>query len=188
MAFMKTRITIVVSLLLALSFAHASDFVAYEGRNAIQEGNGGEKKTVDGVDFWSNGAPPRKFQIIGYVTDSRLKSGLIGMMRMSGLDSSIAKEAKKAGGDAVILVNAESVTKGYVNNTQTNSTTTANTAGNFNATTSGNSTNGTFGATTTAQNQSNSTTLAAPIEQQHTKYAVVKYLVDDSSTANNAAK
>jgi hypothetical protein len=179
MAFIKTRVTVFASLLLGLSLAHASDFVAYEGKDAIQEGKGGEKKTVDGIDFWSNGAPPRKFKIIGFVTDSRLKSGLIGMIRMSGLDSSIAKEAKKAGGDAVVLTNAESVTKAYVSNTQANTTTTANTTGNFNATTNGNSTTGTFGATTTAHDQSNSTTFAAPIEQQHSKYAVIKYLADN---------
>jgi hypothetical protein len=182
MAFVKTTcVAIVGSLVLGLSLAHASDFVSYEGKDAIQEGKGGEKKSVDGVDFWSNGAPPRKFKIIGYISDSRLKSGLIGMMRMSGLDSSIAKESKKAGGDAVILMNADTVTKGFVSNTQSNATTTANTTGNFNATTSGNSTTGTFGASTTAHNQSNSTTFAAPIEQQHTKYAVIKYLADDSS-------
>lgn len=149
-------------LLLGGSLAHAADFVSYEGKDAIQEGYGGEKKTVGGVDFWSNGAPPRKFKIIGYITDSRVKSGLIGMMRMSGLDSSIAKEAKKAGGDAVILTNSEVVNKGYINNTQTNATTTANTTGNVNSTT------GNFGATTTTQGQSNSTSFAAPVEQ-HTQ-------------------
>jgi hypothetical protein len=187
MAFIKTRITILAGLLLGLSLAHAGDFAAYEGKDAIQEGNGGEKKVVGGVDFWSNGAPARKFKIIGYVTDSRLKSGLIGMMRMSGLDSSIAKEAKKAGGDAVILTNSDAVPKGNVSNTQTNATTTANTAGNFDASTSGNSTTGTFGATTTAHDQSNSTAFAPPIEQQHTKYAVIKYLTDHSGDARVAA-
>ena len=167
-------------LLLGSAIVSASDFVSYEGKDAIQEGTGGEKKIVDGVDFWSNGAPPRKFKIIGYVTDSRLKSGLIGMIRMSGLDSSIAKEAKKAGGDAVILTNLEAVTKGFISNTQTNTTTTANTSGNINANTYGNTTTGTFGATTTGSGQSNSNTFAAPVQQQHTKYAVIKYLADDS--------
>jgi hypothetical protein len=174
--------------LLSSSIASASDFVSYEGKDAIQEGTGGEKKIVDGIDFWSNGAPPRKFKIIGFITDSRLKSGLIGMIRMSGLDSSIAKEAKKAGGDAVILTTSEAVTKGFISNTQTNSTSTANTSGNINATTSGNATTGTFGATTTASGQSNSTTFAAPVQQQHTKYAVITYLEDDSTTANSAAR
>jgi hypothetical protein len=62
----------------------------------VREGTGGEKKTVDGIDFWANGAPPRKFQIIGFITDSRLKTGLIGMMRMSGLESSVAQRSEKS--------------------------------------------------------------------------------------------
>jgi len=174
--------------LLCSSIVSATDFVSYEGKDAIQEGTGGGKKMMDGIEFWSDGAPPRIFKIIGYVTDSRLKSGLIGMIRMSGLDSSIAKEAKKAGGDAVILTNSEAVTKGSISNTHTNTTSTANTSGNINATTSGNTTAGTFGAATTASGQSNSTTFAAPVQQQHTKYAVIKYLADDSSTTNNATR
>lgn len=169
------------SLLLGCSIAAASDFVSYEAKDAIQEGTGGEKKNVDGVDFWSNGAPPRKFKIIGYITDARLKSGLIGMMRMSGLESSIAKEAKKAGGDAVILTNSEVETKFVSHETSTNSTGTANTTGNMNATTSGNTTNGTFGATTNAVGHSTTSSYDLHVEKQHTKYAVVKYLVDDAT-------
>jgi len=45
------------------------DFLAYEGRNAIHEGQGGEKKTVDGIDFWSNRDPPHRFQVLGSLTD-----------------------------------------------------------------------------------------------------------------------
>jgi hypothetical protein len=86
----------------AASFA-APEFLAYEGRNAVHEGQGGEKKTVDGVDFWSNGDPPHRFMILGSLTDQRHASGLIGMVRMSSLDDDIAKAAKAAGGDAVIL-------------------------------------------------------------------------------------
>jgi hypothetical protein len=187
MANAKIYVALGTILLFGHSVASASEFVAYEGRDAVQQGNGGEKKNVNGVDFWSNGAPSRKFKIIGYVTDSRLKSGLIGIIRMSGRDSSIAKEAKKAGGDAVILTNSEAVTKGYISNTQTNTATTANTSGSLSATTSGNSTTGTFGATTTTQGQGNSATMAVPVEQQHTKYAVIKYLADNSGDARAAA-
>jgi hypothetical protein len=182
----KQLIALGASLFLGCSIVAASDFVSYEGKDAIQEGTGGEKKIVDGIDFWSNGAPPRKFKVIGYVTDSRLKSGLIGMMRMSGLNSSIAKEAKKAGGDAVILTNSEVETKFASHETATNSTGTASTSGNMNATTSGDTTTGTFGATTNATGHSTTSSYDLHVEQQHTKYAVIKYLADDSSTANNA--
>jgi len=187
---MNSRLEIALSaaLLLGCSAASAADFVSYEGKDAVQEGNGGEKKIVDGVDFWSNGAPPRKFKVIGYITDSRFKSGLIGMMRMSGLESSIAKETKKAGGDAVILTNSEVEIKAVMHNSSTYSSGTANTAGNINATTSGNTTTGSFGATTTTQGQSNTNSYDTHWEQQHSKYAVIKYLADDSGTTNNQAR
>ncbi len=81
-------------------------FLEYEGRNAIHEGQGGEKKTVDGIEFWMNGDPPHRFKVLGSLTDRRFTSGLIGMMRMSGLDHEIAHAAKEAGGDGVILTSA----------------------------------------------------------------------------------
>ena len=184
----KSRATIAIVLLLGCSIVSAADFVSYEGKDSIHQGNGGEKKTVDGVDFWANGAPPRTFKVIGYITDSRLKTGLIGMIRMSGLESSIAKTAKKAGGDAVILSNSESETIDHINNSYTNSTVRANTTGNINATTSGNTSTGTYGAATTAQGQSFTTTDSVAVERQHTKYAVIKYLVDEPSAATDAQR
>lgn len=86
-----TAAIISLALTLTTSAATAADFVSYEAKDSIREGSGGEKRIVDGVDFWANGAPPRRFRIIGFITDSRLKTGLIGMMRMSSLDSSVAK-------------------------------------------------------------------------------------------------
>jgi hypothetical protein len=34
-------------------------------------GQGGAAKTINGVDIWQIGTPPRKFQIIGFIEDSR---------------------------------------------------------------------------------------------------------------------
>ena len=76
------------------------EFLAYEGRNAIHDGQGGEKKNVEGVDFWFNGDPPHRFKVLGAITDRRMKTGIYGMIRMSGLEPEIAKLAKNAGGDA----------------------------------------------------------------------------------------
>ena len=91
---------------------HAQEFLAYEGKNTVQEGDGGSKKLVDGVDFWLEGAPPRQFQLLGYVTDTRHKTGLWGVISMSMLESDVAKLARANGGEAVILVNSESETLG----------------------------------------------------------------------------
>ena len=88
---------------LPLTAAAAPEFLRYEGRDAVHEGRGGERKTVDGVDFWLRGDPPRRYEVIGSLNDRRHKTGLYGAIRMSGLDTELAKAAKAAGGDAVIL-------------------------------------------------------------------------------------
>jgi hypothetical protein len=98
------------------SAANAQDFIGFEGKNAVREGEGGAKKTVEGVDFWSDGAPPRKFRLLGYVTDRRHKSGLIGMASMASLEKDVANVVKKNGGDAAILMASEAETVGTVGN------------------------------------------------------------------------
>jgi hypothetical protein len=42
----------------------------YEGPDAVQTGTGGAKITKNGVDFWTNGTPPRRYQIFGFLTDT----------------------------------------------------------------------------------------------------------------------
>ncbi|MDP8983613.1 MAG: hypothetical protein M3N97_00970 [Pseudomonadota bacterium] len=157
------RVTLAMMAIAGLSAnAFADDFTAYEGKNTIFDGNGGEKTTVDGIDFWSNGAPPRKFKLLGYIEDTRLKSGLIGKLRMSGLQSTVAKETKKAGGDAAILVDANSETTGFVGARNTSEQASATGYGNA----------------ATAQGHSFATGASAAVQKQHTRYAVVKYLAD----------
>src|SRR3546814_5189733 len=53
------------------------DVAAYEGRDAIQEGVGGAKVSKHGIDYWTNGTPPRRFQLLGFITDKRRDSGLV---------------------------------------------------------------------------------------------------------------
>ena len=146
-----------------LQRASAEGFTPYEGKDAVQEGTGGAKKTVDGIDFWSNGAPPRKFQIIGFMEDSRRKSGLFGMVRMASLEGSIAKIAKEQGADAVILVESGDEVVGiYSQNNQTVSGT---------ASGSGN--------TTYMQGSGSGTSSSIGVKDHHSKYAVVKYLPEE---------
>jgi hypothetical protein len=87
-----------------------------------------------------------------------------------------------------LLAKTEVETKFISHETTTNSTGTANTSGNINTTTSGDTTTGTFGATTNAAGHSATSSYDLHVEQQHTKYAVVKYLLDDSSTANSTVQ
>jgi hypothetical protein len=99
----------VAALILAAALAAAGPalagtrFFAYDGRDAVRQGDGGDKKVVDGVEFWVDGAPPHRFQILGSLEDQRLKGGILGAISMSGLEHDIAKRARAAGGDAVIL-------------------------------------------------------------------------------------
>ena len=140
--------------------SHAQDFVAYEGKNAVQEGEGGTKKSVDGIDMWADGAPPRKFTLMGYINDRRHKSGLIGMISMSSRESDIVALAKKQGADAVILVSEGAETVGFV--------------GANNATTTGNV--NTFGNTGTVRAQTWGVQTSAAVQKNNSRYAVVKYL------------
>jgi len=80
-----------------------TEFLTYDGKNAIQEGQGGDKKIVDGIEFWMDGTPPHRYQILGAITDERWNVGIIGAIQMSSFDKDIAKRAREAGGDAVLL-------------------------------------------------------------------------------------
>ncbi len=72
--------------------------------------DGGTKVVVSGVDFWANGAPPRKFSILGVVT-SEIGSGYgdVDLIR-----SAVAAETKSRGGDAAIQMNDNTSFSGIV--------------------------------------------------------------------------
>jgi hypothetical protein len=86
------------------------DYQQYEGRNNLYEGEGGTKVTVDGIDFWANGTPPRKYSILGSVV-SEIGSGY-GDEAL--IRSAVAEEVKKRGGHAAILVNNNASFAGIV--------------------------------------------------------------------------
>ena len=124
---MKTKIASAVATALLLSglcatHSFAAEFVPYQGKTDIKEGDGGGKKTVDGIDFWSDGDPPLKYKLLGFLIDERHKSGLFGSFAMSSLETDIAADAKNAGGDAVILLSSEIETYGAGGNHQRNHT------------------------------------------------------------------
>ncbi len=149
-----------VALAVPLRAIAAPEFLAYEGRNAIHEGQGGEKKTVDGVEFWSNGDPPHKFLVLGSLTDRRHATGLVGMVRMSSLDDDIAKAARAAGGDAVILASEDNEVVGVAGSAYT-------------------SVNG-YGGWGSYHANGFTSGFARPIEKHDSRYIVVKYLPEDT--------
>jgi hypothetical protein len=155
---MKKLCIVLAGLLLAAPALAAPEFKTYEARNPVREGQGGERKTVDTIDFWTNGDPPRRYQIIGSLTDERHKTGLWGMIRMSSYESDIAKAAKAAGGDAVILVSENDQVVGIVGGG----------FGDANATYNGNTANASgswFGT-------------SRPMKEHDSRFLVIKYLPD----------
>jgi hypothetical protein len=71
----------------------STNYYNYSG-SGIYEGKGGASKNINGIDIWLVGTPPRKFRIIGYITDSR-PGGVIPMARR---DADLAAAAKRNGG------------------------------------------------------------------------------------------
>lgn len=77
-----------------------TEIAIYEGAPQFATGTGGTKVTRNGIDYWTTGTPPRRYQIIGEVTDKRDEKSDGGHAIGS---PSIARKVKKAGGDAVIM-------------------------------------------------------------------------------------
>jgi hypothetical protein len=69
---------------------------------AFSVGDGGEHTAALGIEVWSQGAPQRPFQILGTLTEDRAIGDYAGPSR-KGFLKIIARDAKSAGGDAVIL-------------------------------------------------------------------------------------
>jgi len=91
------------------AFAQAkTDFAGYEGPPQVVQGEGGTKITKNGIDYWTTGTPPRRYQIIGFVQDKRDETWDGGQAIGS---PSIAKKVKKAGGDAVVVESQEEAGK-----------------------------------------------------------------------------
>ena len=148
-----TMKTILLALVLACTAppVFAQEFNKLHVRQPlIIEGNGGTMEIVDGIELWSSGEPPHRFEVLGYIEDNRRVSGLINQMRLKGLPGKLAKIAKENGGDAVVLLDSSKETIGYYS--QGNATANGNTA---------------WGSST-----------SVPIEKRSSRYAVVKYLED----------
>ncbi|MES2924989.1 MAG: hypothetical protein V4819_25765 [Verrucomicrobiota bacterium] len=140
--------SIIAIVVITLLGCASTEYKTYEGRNPVFDGNGGTRSSVDGIDFWDNGDPPRKFKLMGIIDDKR-PGGIIPTARLKG---DIAKKAKAQGADAVVILSSGSKIRGF----HTNSTTTAQFAGSS-AVASGSS-------------------VSVPLMKNSTSFAVIKYL------------
>jgi hypothetical protein len=109
-------ISLIIFVFIAVSCSSTStDFTAYKD-NTVFLGHGGAVRSVDGIEFWMDGSPDRKFRIIGVVGMKQEKGQrlpLPGMLNtltqlpqlaQSSPESHLASEAKAHGGDAVIII------------------------------------------------------------------------------------
>ena len=100
------KILLPIALSIFLSACATVDYQPYEGTKKTHLGEGGTKLVTNGIDFWANGEPNRKYQILG-IAVSEVGSGFgdEGLIR-----SSVSKEVIKQGGNAAIqLTNNERV-------------------------------------------------------------------------------
>jgi hypothetical protein len=114
------RIAVIVAGFAALIASEPANsktrFEAYDARDSIVEGKSGSRIEKDGIDFWTMGDPPRRYQIIGIIRDNRGK----GVFHGNAIGSSgIAKKVREVGGDAAILLNQNSALKGIYSQGQT---------------------------------------------------------------------
>lgn len=105
----KLSSLMLVGLMLAAGCA-STNFTEYRGPS-IAQGTGGTVRTVDGIDFWENGNPNRKFKVLGVIDDKRGD----GLFSQSSRDKALASVAKAKGGTAIILIGSKSQLTGIDN-------------------------------------------------------------------------
>lgn len=116
----QTIVVVMVAFALA-GCAHVhQQFAAYHGPTKVFKGEGGTKVTNDGIDFWTTGSPPKNYRVLGIPTDQRRDQRFAA----SSFGSDVAAEAKRVGGNAlVILDEAKEFIGTYSTGTATSSTT-----------------------------------------------------------------
>jgi hypothetical protein len=90
-----------------------STFSQWSGPSVFR-GSGGAKRTVDGVDIWTSGSPHQRFQLLGFVEQTNVNDGsALAVIASMTSEQALAEEAKRAGGDALIFVSANSGIVGW---------------------------------------------------------------------------
>ncbi|NWK77231.1 hypothetical protein [Aquitalea sp. LB_tupeE] len=81
-----------------------SDYTMFEYRNGskIIDGEGGSKRTVDGVEIWDAGDPPHRYRIMGMIRVSDYDMAYVNTTMLHA----IAQQVRHSGGSAAILLNS----------------------------------------------------------------------------------
>ena len=124
------KIGSLASILVLTGCISTSHFQAWSGPTEF-EGHGGAFTTRDGIDIYSVGAPNKKCQILGVITTSTTsRASLIALFGNSWSTSSLVKEAKARGGNAIIL-NSGNTQTWLTGGTDANGNSQINTDANF---------------------------------------------------------
>ena len=106
-----TRFIIVAVMALTLSSCADTEFYNYSGAKVFT-GTGGASRSIDGIDFWIEGTPAQKYEVIGVITDNRRGS----ILQMALRNGAIASLAKTHGGNAVMLADDDREVVGSISN------------------------------------------------------------------------
>lgn len=113
---MKRIALAVAAAMIATPVAAKTKFEALETRAPMIEiGKGGTRTQKHGIDFWTSGTPPIRFQVIGIITDTRGNGKLSGDAVGS---KSIAKLVLQHGGNGVIILAQGSKATGVISGGQ----------------------------------------------------------------------
>ena len=97
-----TRFIIIAVMALSLSSCADTQFYNYSGAK-VCTGTGGASRSIDGMDFWIEGTPAQKYEVIGVITDNRRGS----ILQMALRNGAIASLAKAHEGNAVMVADDE---------------------------------------------------------------------------------
>jgi hypothetical protein len=99
------KLLLLAAMIPAPALAHASiQFSTYQGDSVVNIGTGGTVITGHGIDYWTSGTPPRRYQVIGMISDRRYELWDGGHAIGS---PTVAGKVKAAGGNAVIVENQD---------------------------------------------------------------------------------
>ena len=139
----------------------STDYQPLESRApVVREGGYGTRKVVDGVDIWTTGEPPRKYQVLGIINDERVQAPF----EMQRYYHDVAAKVKQAGGNGAIEAYSDSQITALVSNSFTTSSGTASAYG--------------AGNVAVGHYSGSSNTTGVTAEQRHhsARFVVVKYL------------
>jgi hypothetical protein len=169
---------VIIAVFIAASFGVVAPvdarqmYAAYDGPDAVKVGAGGTRLEKNGIEFWTSGAPSRPFRVLGIFTDARKDRWWDGDALGSG---SIARRAKEAGGDAVIVLSADTKLSGV----SSFSSYSGSSSGSF----SGSSIGGFLSGSISGSSSGFGFGSSEVISKVTTRLLVVRYLTDDEVAA-----